>query len=145
MRDFEFTLDLGELARGLDVTREQMRAAAESAAFEECEAIMSDSKENYVPVDEGILRSSGHVVQPEWQGDALIVVLGYGGDAAAYAIAVHEHLSDHSPRSWKVAEAAGRPVRFTVGGAKFLELPMMHAEADLPARLGARIRGKLGG
>lgn len=55
-----------------------------------------------------------------------------GGPSAAYARAVHEHLSDSSPPSWVKAEAEGRPVTFTVGGPKFIERPFLE-EADTVA------------
>lgn len=45
---------------------------------------------NIVPVDTGVLMSTGHVQAPEVSGHKIIVTLGYGGPAADYAAAVHE-------------------------------------------------------
>lgn len=122
---------------------EKSQTFAASALYQEAEIIMSESKERYVPVEHGALRSSGFVQQPKTDGEKVTVVLGFGGAASAYAIAVHEHLSDHSPRSWRVAEAAGRPVRFSPGGPKYLERPLVEAAKHLAAHIGDRIRAAL--
>ena len=132
-----------ELRAALERIGEKAQPIAAAALYQEAETIMADSKEHYVPVEHGALRDSGHVQLPEIQGDAITVRLGFGGAASAYAIAVHEHLSAHSPRSWRIAEAAGRPVRFSPGGPKFLELPLLDAAKNLAAHIGDRIRAAL--
>lgn len=116
---------------------------AARALFEEAEAIMADSKEHYVPVDLGTLKNSGHVELPKIDVDGVSVQLGYGGAAKAYALAVHEHLSVHSPRSWKAAEASGRGVHFSPAGhgPKYLERPLLAAARGFSKRLADRIRG----
>lgn len=43
-----------------------------------------------VPFRTGALKTSGRVFEPEIQGTDVVVELGYGGDASAYAFAVHE-------------------------------------------------------
>ena len=105
--------------------------------YGEAEEIMGDSKANYVPVapDGGTLRASGHVQLPKIKGSKVTVTMGYGGAASAYALAVHEHLSEHSPRSWKIAESKGTGVHFNVGGPKYLETPTLEAAKDMPRRL----------
>ena len=68
--------------------------------------------------------------------------LSYGGGAQAYALAVHEHLSGHSPFTWRAAEAAGRPVKFRlpVTGPKYLEKPLMAAQNGLQSRIAEKVR-----
>jgi len=117
--------------------RDDLRHRVERAAYIEAGLIMSDSKQNYVPVDFGILKGSGQVHPPEWQGDVLVVQLSYGGAAKAYALAVHEHLSKHSPWTWRVAKRvtfhpAGR-------GPKYLEKPLKKASKGIMQRIAARI------
>ena len=116
------------------------RPEVAAALYAEAEDIMADAKEFYVPVDHGALRSSGFVKPPDITGDDVTVTLGFGGTAKAYAIAVHEHLSEHSPRSWKIAEQQGRPVRFSPGGPKYLERPMLERAKTLASRLAVRIK-----
>lgn len=52
---------------------------------------MTEAKRR-TPVKYGVLRSSGHVVGPAWDGGYLVVILRFGGPAASYAAAVHENL-----------------------------------------------------
>ena len=94
------------------------------ALFRRGQAIMADSKERYVPVDLGTLKSSGHVSLPYYVGRKVTVELSYGGAAAAYALAVHEHPSKHSPPSWQGAQVTFSP---SGTGPKYLERPMMAA------------------
>jgi hypothetical protein len=115
-----------------------------AALYAEAEEIMGDSKEFYVPVEHGALRNSGFVKMPEFNDKDVSVKLGFGGVAKAYAIAVHEHLSESSPRSWQKAEAAGRPVRFSPGGPKYLERPMLERAKTLASRIAGRLKKGLG-
>lgn len=121
---------------GTDEVMAKLRRAPESVRnevaaelYRQAEQVMGDSKENYVPVDHGVLRDSGFVEQPKIEAESISVRLGFGGVAKAYAIAVHEHLSEHSPFSWKKAEASGRPVKFSPPGRgpKYLERPLLAA------------------
>lgn len=106
----------------------------------EAELVMTDSKKNYVPVDLGALRASGIVDKAVRRGKNLSVRLSYGGAAAAYALAVHEHLSRHSPPTWH-----GKPVRFGPSGGKgrgpkYLERPMRRAVRGLTARVARNVK-----
>jgi hypothetical protein len=114
-----------------------------AALYQEAEVIMADAKANYVPVDHGPLRASGFVQPPKAEGADVSVTMGFGGSAKAYAIAVHEHLSEHSPRSWRIAEAAGRRVQFSPSGAgpKYLERPLLAAAKHVANHISDRIRG----
>jgi hypothetical protein len=134
---------------GLDQLIENLQARGEAAVaslgtslYEEAERIMADSKANYVPVDLGVLRNSGTVFPPVQSGNETSVKMAYGGAAAAYVVAVHEHLGDepHDPRSWKIAMARGHAIHFTVGGPKFLELPFNAALRGMAGRIASGVR-----
>ena len=56
----------------------------------EAEAIMTDSKEHYVPTDISTLKTSGFVQPVQVTATNVSVTLGYGGAAQAYALYVHE-------------------------------------------------------
>lgn len=126
----------------------QLGAAAPGAVtaglYEWAEMVMGDSKENYVPVDTGMLRASGFVsIGSQVSGGGMVkaqasdiatrsritvsnwmeatptaaalegrsdvsVILGYGGAAAPYALAVHEN-----PRAGKTGGLG--PVTFRSG------------------------------
>jgi hypothetical protein len=122
------------------------RAVDEAANLLEArgETIMGDSKANFVPVDQSTLQGSGHVEAPKTEGTQVSVRLAYGGPAAPYAEAIHEHLSAHSPRTWKIAEASGRGVHFTQGGPKYLELPYLKGIAGLGQWIADGIKSRLG-
>jgi len=114
-------------------------SVAKKALYTQAERIMSVSKDKYVPVDDSPLKNSGHVVSVR---DKLAVELRYGGVSAPYALAVHEHPSDHSPRSWKAAEAQGRPVQFHPPGRgpQYLKRPMDEAVKTLARDLAGIIK-----
>lgn len=97
----------------------------------EAELVMTDAKENYVPVGHppedktpGTLRASGFVLPPVILGSHIEVILGFGGAAEAYALVQHEHMEYHH----------------TVGRSKYLEIPMLAAAAGLDGRLAAAIQ-----
>lgn len=87
--------------------------------------VMTPSKRNFVPVRDGHLRNSGHVVADKGE---LRVTLGFGGPAGignagqtnsldvGYAIVQHENLD----------------FAHKVGEAKYLEKPLFEALPDLP-------------
>ena len=92
-----------------------------------------------VAPDGGTLRASIHVENgPEDRLECYIVA---GGPAIPYALAVHEHLSEHSPYSWRVAEREGRPVEWNAGGTgpKFIESTINESARFLAARVAKRI------
>lgn len=108
----------------------------------EAEDIMADSKENYVPVDTGNLRASGHVQQPKLAGNRISVLFGYGGPAAPYALAVHEN-----PRSGKTGGVSPSGHRYKtwakVGQWKYLETPFKEALEGFPQRMKNVLRNRL--
>lgn len=105
------------------------RSASRGALYRRAEAIMADSKEHYVPVDQGILRDSGHVELPEDTADGITVTLGYGGAAEAYAVVQHEDLSLNHPNG---------------GGPKYLERPLLEHGKTLLADMADELRAELG-
>lgn len=109
------------------------------------EDIMADSKQNYVPVDKGNLKASGTVSQAmSIGGDSVQVVLGYGGAAAPYALAVHEN-----PRSGKTGGVSPSGAKYrtwaAVGQWKYLEAPFLKWKPKLAGRLTAALRIALTG
>lgn len=123
MADFEIRIE------GLDAALAKLKAAGDdyrrrvqAAIVVEAEAIMADAKENFVPVDTGALRASGHVVLPV--GDELMVTMAFGGPAVDYAVEVHEDPTAHHP----------------VGQWKYLETPALAATHGLADRIKARIQ-----
>lgn len=59
------------------------------ALYEEGQLAFRTSQKR-VPYRWGILKGSGRLFEPTVQGDSIEVVLGYGGSARKYALAVHE-------------------------------------------------------
>lgn len=96
------------------------------ALYLEAELIMTDSKQNYVPVDTGTLRNSGTVTKPEIKGNNVSVVLGYGGPAAPYATKIHE-----APKNW------GQ------GKNKYLQKPLNKAERGMVTRLAKTVQASV--
>lgn len=113
---------------GLQALIDRVPEAVASALYQEAEAIMTDSKANYVPVDTGVLRDSGMVSAPDMSGNEISVSMGYGGAASAYAVVQHERLDYHHE----------------VGGPKYLERPFLDAANNLEERLADRLRPLVG-
>jgi hypothetical protein len=112
------------------------------ALFREGEGIMGDSKEKYVPVDLGNLKSSGHVQHPKITSNGASVELGFGGPAAPYALAVHEN-----PRSGKTGGVSPSGAQYKtwskVGQWKYLETPYKEHLKGMDNRIAADLRKKL--
>jgi len=117
-----------ELGRALERLGAQAHQAAAAELYLEAEAVMADSKENFVPVDLGILRNSGYVAPPAVNGSEIVVELGYGGAAKDYAWIQHEREDFHHD----------------VGQAKYLERPLLYAVRGMAGRLARGIRSRLG-
>ncbi len=124
----EVTLEI----QGLDQLNARLRDVAAlvvgragAALRSEAELIMTAAKER-TPVRYGHLRASGSVAGPS--GPEQEVTLSFGGNAAPYAIYVHENL-----------EARHDPPYGHGGQAKFLESAVLEAASSLPDRLVARM------
>lgn len=77
----------------------------------EANLIAGASKDRFVPVDEGVLRSSIHAPLPSEKSGVVIQEIVAGGPAAPYAARQHEDMT----------------LRHTVGGPKYLERPVLEA------------------
>jgi hypothetical protein len=145
--DFEIQFDTRQFEVALEgFGRKALRPMAR-ALNEEAEEIMGRSKEEFVPVDFGTLRSSGHVSPPEIGSDGVEVKMGFGGPAAPYAAMVHEN-----PRAGKTGGRSPQGRKYQhwakVGGFKYLEIPLNEARAGFSKRVGTRfwelLAGELG-
>lgn len=126
----EMTLQgLDELLGALAAAPQRLLTATGGALYRRGEAIMADSKEHYVPVDQGILRDSGHVELPEYVDGGVQVRLGFGGAAEAYAEVQHEDMSLNHPNG---------------GGPKYLERPLLAAAPSLLGDVAEDVRAELG-
>lgn len=144
MVEIETTSDLRSLEETLAALGVRARQAVGAALYGIGQEIITDAQEHYVPVDLGVLKDSGMVGEPEYSAGEIAVSMGFGGAASDYAIAVHEHLSEHSPVSWKAAEASGHGVHFTVGGPKYLERPFLDKAPHVDDELADALRAELG-
>lgn len=125
------------MRRRLEAIGRRFPQQVERALREEAEEVMTKSKEFFVPIDLANLKDTGKVDPVQRRGTELSVKLGYGDTSVAYALAVHEHPSAHSPPTWegKTIFEAGPGGR----GSKYLERPMMQAIPGMDRRLAGRI------
>lgn len=114
---------------GLEQMRAKLKQIAKStpekvasALYKEAQIEMTESKRR-VPVDTGVLRASGFVAEPVYEGTQISVALNYGGAAESYAIIVHEDL--HAFHK--------------IGQAKYLESVLNESRPYMAARLQARL------
>jgi hypothetical protein len=88
--------------------------AARGSLYRSAESIMRVSKDQYVPIDTGNLKATGHVELPVAENNSVLVVMGYGGPAGCqpgvnkdvgYAVYVHEIQKNYrNGRQWKYLE-----------------------------------------
>ena len=125
-----FSLEgIESVARALAALPGQADVALAKALYEEGLRIMATSQP-LVPVDTGLLRSTGAVETENTAGPEAVVKLSYGGGGQApYAVYVHERVDLHHP----------------VGQHHFLSQPFYEATAGMAERLAASIRQSLGG
>lgn len=115
----DFQIDDSKLRKQLLGASAKKIHAAAASLYQSAEVIMTDSKENYVPVRTGNLRATGFVHPPEIDGKQIYVTLSYGGPAVDYAIVVHEDLTAHHPH----------------GQAKYLSTPLEQHLGDVHRKL----------
>jgi hypothetical protein len=91
-----------------------------------------------VPEEYGDLRESKNLVLLE-DGkniDNLSIIMAYGNRTTEdYAVVVHETPSGFDPPTWQ-----GKEVKFTRGGPKYLERPLMEAENGMIDRIAAKVK-----
>lgn len=116
-----------QLVANLRTSSRRSAKAAERAVYEFGETEMREMKKR-TPVDTGALRNSGFVEKPTRVGTKVSVSLGFGGQADAYAIFVHEDLD----------------VFHRVGEAKFVESVLNESMRYFTARVVSSIMADLG-
>lgn len=79
------------------------------ALMQEAQLMFAESQRR-VPVDLGTLRRSGVIMPPQITGNRIMIEMGYGGAASAYALIQHERqdFRHKDGKTWKYLEA---PVR----------------------------------
>lgn len=87
----------------------------------------------------GTLRATITTNKPVVSGALISVTVEAGGPAAPYGIAVHEHLSEHSPPSWKHLGADEIDWNIPGTGPKFMSGPLFESAPFMAARLNKRI------
>ena len=125
---------LKELQRVLAAIPGRAQVGAAFMLQTEGERIM-DKSTQIVPVDIGALRDSGFVELPQLGPSKVSIEFGYG---TVYAPIVHEN-----PRSGKTGGVSPQGQRYRSwaqhGEWKFLERPLMEAEAGMARRMAARL------
>lgn len=120
---------LDQVQQRLQTVLRQMTAAAPGALVEEGQRIM-DVSQGLVPVDTGLLKSTGQV-QLFDAYQATVVELSYGMDGTApYAAIVEFDTTMNHPNG---------------GQALYLSEPFFAATAGMAERLAASIRAQMGG
>lgn len=95
------------------------------ALLDEAQTVF-EASQVLVPVDTGLLKSTGQVHDPEvTAGGNVEVEISYGSDATPYAVFVHERLDVHHDAPTQ---------------AKFLEQPFEIAKSNLDRRLAEKMK-----
>lgn len=141
---------MGMQVRGIAQMRSTLRKIAEqypkkvaAALYVEASIEMAEAKRRtpVAAVNGGTLRASGLVSEPIIEGENISVTMSFGGAAQDYCLAVHEHLSEHSPPSWVIAEENGGIEWNASGtGPKFLESVINESRPYMAARIARRIK-----
>lgn len=129
-----------------DISREK-RDKLSTAAEEEAEAIVSRSRDEFVPVKEGELRDTIRAVKGSLSqgrdtlgqftsGSDIEVIITAGNENTPQALAVHEHPSRHDPSSWEGVQVQFHP---SGRGPKFLERPLLDAVSGMAERAGRKV------
>ncbi|MEN6605911.1 MAG: hypothetical protein ABFD60_01610 [Bryobacteraceae bacterium] len=154
----DFKINAGKVFERLKAAATRGPAAAGKELYKLANVVMTDSKQHYVPKAptksaggtgiSGQLRASGVVELPVENSDGSVEVrMAFGGVAGAYALAVHEDLSEYSPPSWQKVHAEGRGIDWTQSGTgpKYLEIPFLNHSRDLPVAGAQALRGAFSG
>lgn len=135
-----FYLDgVSDAIKKVNAIAKDMRQSTAKAVRYEVEKIGTDVDRNRIPVDEGTARASKVIEGPTIEGDNIECVIGYGGAAQAYIVAIHENPSDHDPPSWEDVNVEFRPKG---RGRKFLENGLNEAMPGMSERIAERIEPK---
>lgn len=134
----DFRSGIRDMQRNLSALSKHIDREAKKAVKSEAQSIANRAKTEFVPVDEGNLRDSIHVETLDTNSNMDIISASIiaGGDKAPYAVAVHEHPSDHSPPSWKNTTVTFHPAGH---GPKFIERPLRDAEKGMGDRIAEKV------
>lgn len=108
--------------------------------YQIAQQILTEAKRRCpVAADGGTLRASGMVEKPTREGRTVRVTISFGSGAIAYAIAVHETISEHDPPSWTIMYENGGLIQWTSEGTgdHFLSSVIDEYKAVLPEMLAA--------
>ena len=101
----QFTLEASTVVRRMRKFGSGAIDAASASLYRSGTKIVTLSKQAYVPVDTGALRSSLRTAKPKVTGSVISVTLSAGGPAVPYALRVHEtNLAYRNGRQWKYLE-----------------------------------------
>lgn len=117
-----------KVSKRLELIAARLSPRLAARLYRWCEGVMTDAKENYVPVKDGILRGSGFVEQPVISPTNISCRMGFGGGSVAYAAKQHENLD----------------YQHTVGGPKYLERPIYAHLPELKAEIAAEAASTVG-
>jgi len=94
---------------------------------------MKRSRDDYVPIDNEILKTSGVTHEPIITANQILVICGYGGAASAYAEIQHEDTSlNHPPLT---PRRTGTKKTSRPGRAKYLERAFLDYAPTIPTYL----------
>lgn len=138
-------VSVDDLAAAVGEYVENLLEVAGDVLVEIGNEILTDAKDNYVPEDSGNLLRSGFVDDPTVTDNGVELVIGFGGAAAAYAAAVHEHPSAISAPSWIAKEGRGEQIQWSQPGRgpKYLQIPFFERVSRIPGDLADGIRRRL--
>jgi hypothetical protein len=136
-----FTLKgLPEFERKIKVLATLFPKAAKAALYLEAEFVMTDSKRNYVPVRDGILRSSGFVL-PDSDPKVIRVTLGFGGPAGTGNVGGETNQGDVN---YAIIQHENMDFAHKVGEAKYLERPLFAAIPKMGENISKAIAKSMG-
>jgi hypothetical protein len=131
----DFSMDVNEVATNLKRLSGKIPPRLARALFVVGQGVLQESKK-IVPKKLETLKQSGTVDPPKMTSEGASLEISYGGPAAAYATAIHEHPSGSSPPSWGT-----KKLKFTTPGTgtKYLEKPLFKKAKTLDREVGALI------
>ena len=116
---------LSKLIKITNTGAEVAKQAIAKGLYLEAQMAFNESQ-TLVPIDTGILRSSGHITSPVVTPESVEITIAYGGPATDYAYIVHERI--YAPSGKKVYHKP--PTR-----AKYLETPVKRRSKGMGKRL----------
>ena len=116
-----------EMVARIEEVAKDARKAIDRAVYKFGNTEMREMK-RLVPVDTGTLKDSGYVEKPKRDGSRVMLELGFGGAAEAYALYVHEDLDAFHEN----------------GQAKFVEMPLSESAPFFAERVGNDVKRELG-